>query len=118
MKKDEKLNKFFRDKYILISIVVGIVFLAIAYGIAYVDLFIINGSIILKLNIERQISDFISVVQLKQILIGFMMLFLIGMTLSRLLYFREKILAYFVSFFSVWEAFLCLVFIYFLNILN
>lgn len=96
------MEKFFKDKYIIIPSIAILFFLALIYGFAYVNLFTIEKSVVFHLNINEMIDLFVSFWQLVSIMTGFLVISLINLLLSYVLYFKNRMLSYFLLFASMW----------------
>ncbi len=112
------MDKFFKDKYTIIPLIATLFFLALIYGFAYVDLFTIDKSIIFHLNINGMIDLFVGFWQLVSIITGFLILSLVNFLLSYVLYFKSRILSYFLLFASAWVSVIGVVVFYSATLLN
>ncbi len=113
-----KLRRFILDKYILSVIVTGIVLWAIAFGIAYVQLFPLEKNMILHTNFQREVDVIGSAGDIAWLIITFAVIFAIDQALAFWLFYREKILAYLVSFSGCFIMVVGLMVIYYLASIN
>lgn len=118
IKIPNKLRKFVLDKYIMTVIVAGIVLWAIAFGIAYVQLFPLEKNMILHTNFQREVDVIGSAADVAWLVIIFAVLFAIDQALAFWLFYREKILAYLVSFAGCFIMIIGLMVIYYLASIN
>lgn len=113
-----RLRKFILDKYIATVIVAGIVLWAITFGIAYVQLFPLEKNMILHTNFQREVDAIGSAGDIVWLVITLAVIFAINQGLAFWLYYREKILAYLVSFSGCFIMFVGMVVIYHLASIN
>ena len=96
----------------------GIILWVIAFGIAYVQLFPLEKNMILHTNFQREVDAIGSVADIAWLLITFAVLFAINQILAFRLYYREKILAYLISFSGGFIMIVGLMVIYYLASIN
>jgi|GEM_PF-5110622 len=56
MVSEKHFKRFISDKYIYIAAIAGVILLAVAFGVAYVQLLPLHENIVLHLNAARQID--------------------------------------------------------------
>ena len=118
IKISHRLKKFVLDKYILTTFVAGVILWAIAFGIAYVQLFPLEKNMILHTNFQREVDAVGSVADIAWLLVTFAVLFAINQALSFWLYYREKVLAYLINFAGGFIMLIGFMVIYYLASIN
>jgi hypothetical protein len=113
-----KTKQFLKDRYIFGAIVAGVVIWAIAFGIAYVNLFPLGKNLILRLNFQKEVDAIGTTGDVMWILAGVAILFVIDQGIALALYHREKILSYVISYSGLFISFLGMAVIYYLTLAN
>lgn len=113
-----KTKGFIRDRYIFGALVAGVVLWAIAFGIAYVNLFPLEKNLILHINFQKEVDAVGTTWDVLWILLGIAVLFIMDQAIALSLYFREKILSYLVSYAGTFIVFLGMAVIYYLTLAN
>lgn len=114
----QRTKFFLKDKYIFWSIIAGIILWAIAFGIAYVQIFPLEKNLILHFNFQHEVDSIGSAVDVIWIVVGLAVLFALDQILSLFLYYREKVTAYIVSGSGVFLMVLGFFVIYYLTLAN
>jgi hypothetical protein len=118
IKFPHRLKKFILDKYIMSAIVAGIVLWAIAFGIAYVQLFPLEKNMILHIDFQREVDAIGSAGDVAWLIVIFAILFAIDQMLALWLFYRERVLAYLVSYAGGFVMVVGLMVIYYLASIN
>ncbi len=114
----QKVKFFLKDKKIFWTIIIGIVFWAIAFGIAYVQIFPLEKNLILHFNFNRQVDAIGSSSDVFWIIFGMAIIFVMDQLFSLALYFKEKMISYLISYSGTFFMFLGLFVIYYLSLAN
>ncbi len=114
----QKTKFFLKDKNIFWPIIAGIIFWAVAFGIAYVQIFPLEKNLILHFNFNRQVDAIGSAADVFWIIFGMTIIFLMDQLFALALYFKEKIISYLVSYLGAFFMLLGLFVIYYLSLAN
>lgn len=114
----QRMKFFLKDRYISGAIIAGIILWAIAFGMAYVQIFPLENNLILHFNFHHEVDTIGSAVDIVWIVTGLAILFALDQILALLLYFREKVISYIVSYAGTFLMFLGIFVVYYLTLAN
>lgn len=107
-----------KDKATISAFVAIVVLWMVTFGLAYTMLLPQDGPIILHQNAQGEVTSLGTAQNVVGFLLVFSVVLLINIALVGALYLKERLLAYFLAFATVWIAFVGAVAIYTITALN